>query len=332
MRDQHWEQCHQEGQKTNWLQQKTPDEDDLQPLLFDLVRADKVDLFRSLLPQLGMCEPKVKHALLLLAAGSGSPAMIDLIALTFKPGKIYDLAVYTASIKGNNIDTFRHLLSISGNQIFTRFGFGSGENSLSRIFLEVLKAGSEEFRLDLERYVDAEYEWWKNQNFKDKTPFVSRYTGQVSLRAVTSDNEAYIPSLWKKSNLAYEKKQYLGDALVNVATTCCSLKLAKYLTDAGAAVNHRRSAAYLTPLHHAVMHDTAEATELVKFLLSLGADPEAFSTNASRLNKGKIRRIRDEVGAKNISKWLGVSWDDLVATTAAESAGTEAGNTKEGNT
>src|SRR6266536_719103 len=34
MRDQHWEQCHQEGPKAVWFQQN-PDDDELQPLLFD---------------------------------------------------------------------------------------------------------------------------------------------------------------------------------------------------------------------------------------------------------------------------------------------------------
>jgi hypothetical protein len=81
MRDQHWEQCHQEGRKESWFQQ-TPDEDEIQPLLFDLIRADKVELVKALIPQLVKFPFEVRNSLFSLAARSGSTAMVDL----FEPG------------------------------------------------------------------------------------------------------------------------------------------------------------------------------------------------------------------------------------------------------
>ena len=104
---------------------------------------------------------------------------------------------------------------------------------------------------------------------------------------------------------------------MNVAAACCSVKLAKYLTDAGAAINHRRSRQYLTPLHHAATKNNSEAAELMRFLLVLGADPAAYATSGPPFDK-RIRKIRDEAGAKSISKWLGMSWDDLVEKTKLE--------------
>ena len=77
------------------------------------------------------------------------------------------------------------------------------------------------------------------------------------------------------------------------------------------------SQSYITPLHHAVIHDTSEAAELVKFLLYLGADPEAFSTSIPSTGS-IVRRIKDKKGAKRISKWLGISWDELVEKAKAE--------------
>jgi hypothetical protein len=77
MRDQHWEQCHQEGRTENWFQH-TPDENEIQPLLFDLVRADKVELVKSLLPRLVKCPSEVRNSLFSLAARSGSTAMVGL--------------------------------------------------------------------------------------------------------------------------------------------------------------------------------------------------------------------------------------------------------------
>ena len=105
---------------------------------------------------------------------------------------------------------------------------------------------------------------------------------------------------------------YLGDALVNVASTTCSVKLAEFLVKGGAKVDHRRSPRYPTPLNHAARQTTAGAAEMMKFLLFYGADPEAKPSGASlRIRYGSLR-IRDEKGAKGISKWLGMSWEELV--------------------
>jgi hypothetical protein len=313
MRDQHWEQCHQEGRKESWLQQ-TPDDDEIQPLLFDLVRADKVELVKSLTPQLAKCDYRVKGALLVLAAGSSSAAMVDLL----KPGIYFSDEVLAAAIIGNNIETFTHLLHVRDS------------DGYSRCLSEILKTKSEVFRLNWEINVDAEYEHWNREKLasrykSSRIPFGDRYTQPSLLKAAirNPENESFILSIWGKLNLAQNLTQnYLGSALVNVASSCCSVKLAKYLIDARARVDHRRSSSYMTPLHHAVTHDTPEAAELVKFLLDLGADPTAFA-RSGRGTKIRIRRIRDEVGAKGISKWLGMSWDDLVEKIRSERMGVD---------
>lgn len=314
MRDQHWEQCHQEGRKEQWFQQ-TPDEDEIQPLLFDLVRANKVELVKSLLPRLAKCNFEVRTSLFSLAARSGSTAMVDL----FEPGSRNIVDINTglrAAIGGTNIETFRHLLLI----------FRRNHLQVYALLLpEILKAKSEEFRLDWEENVEAEYETWimdeAASNYRKSTvPFGDRYRSEALLRTATGnpENTTFILLLWEKIDLAeVPERTYLGAALGRVAATCRSVKLARYLVDAGAPVDFRRSSKFLTPLHYAVTSDTPEAAELVKFLLVLGADPLAFSESIPKHGK-KIRRIRDEVGAKGISKWLGMSWDDLVENARAE--------------
>jgi hypothetical protein len=62
----------------------------------------------------------------------------------------------------------------------------------------------------------------------------------------------------------------------------------------------------MTALHHAARQTSAEAAELMKFLLFAGADPEASARRAKL-------KISEERGARAISKWLDISWDDLVA-------------------
>jgi hypothetical protein len=220
-----------------------------------------------------------------------------------------------AAIGGANIETFRHLLLISRRSYTEIYGL---------LLTDILKIKSEEFRLDWEINVEAEYEAWTKNSASygrpPSVPFGERYTSQALLRTATgnSENTTFILFLWEKIDLVkFLTPAYLGDALVHVAATCRSVKLAKYLTDAGAPVDYRRSITCMTPLHNAVTSNTPEAAELVKFLLGLGADPSAFSESDTR-GGTTIKRIRDEVGAKGISKWLGMSWDDLVENSRAE--------------
>jgi ankyrin repeat protein len=63
----------------------------------------------------------------------------------------------------------------------------------------------------------------------------------------------------------------------------------------------------MTPLHHAAKKTTTAAAELMKFLLLSGANP-----NTSALVRGKTLTPSMERGARNISKWLGMTWDELV--------------------
>jgi ankyrin repeat protein len=80
------------------------------------------------------------------------------------------------------------------------------------------------------------------------------------------------------------------------------------LIDLGADVNYRRSERYITALHHAARSTSAEAANLMKFLLLSGADPDIQGLRSNL-------RVEDEKGAKGISKWLGVSWKELVEQT-----------------
>ena len=330
MRDQHWERHHQEEKPIDWSQ-KDLDEDELQPLLFDVVKGDKVEMAIDLLPQL----PKIKDfeairkELLFLAAGCASMAMIHLIQpnieswYSLSEFKRWDgtregylkqsVKALTAAIEGNNVEVFRHLLLAC-----------NGKTRYSCVLPEILKSRNEEFRTDWEVCIQAEFEHWSLKRAsnprRSSVPFCQRFTDQRVVRAIAGDpsNELFLLSIWEKLNLPKNmRKIYLGDALVNIAVTC-SVKLAKYLVHAGADVCHRRSVIYLTPLHHAATHNTRKAAELMKSLLCSGAEPTTFASSKRQGGTSKLRDIMDEVGMQGISKWLDVSWEDLVRETQTE--------------
>jgi len=117
----------------------------------------------------------------------------------------------------------------------------------------------------------------------------------------------------------------LGGALKTVAETCCSVVLATILVDLGVDVDYKtnkKSTAERTPLHVAARKKNAAAAELMKYLLLAGADPNTFTFtyrggNTKRGNLAGSRKRETETpsmekGAQNISKWLGMTWDQLV--------------------
>lgn len=99
-------------------------------------------------------------------------------------------------------------------------------------------------------------------------------------------------------------------ALESAVTWDSSIGIAEFLLENGATVDATvgRESGY-TILHRAAKNTTATAAEMVRFLLRRVANP----------NLRKSGRLPGELpGAKNISKWLGLTWDELVESTRAE--------------
>ena len=300
MRDEHWAICHKEEKPLSQSYPDTLDKDEIQPLLFDLVAANKVDAVKGLLPHFRELERKIRDSLTESAASSACPEMIDML---IKAGS-YDITsvdhptirLICNSAEGNNVMTFKHLIS----QIKVR-----GRYDFARLVVALLKSESDEMF----------EEWYKASTSIDRSQrdrghaMEYDYTYPTVLNAAAKDQRlaAILLSFWERVDLGSGlDRNRLGNALVRVAGTDCSVKLAEYLLDHGAEVDFRYSYLYLTPLHHAARRTSAEAADMMKFLLFRGADPDA--------NSGKAKlKIHEEAGAKGISKWLGKSWDELVA-------------------
>ncbi|KAL9621920.1 MAG: hypothetical protein Q9160_003741 [Pyrenula sp. 1 TL-2023] len=189
---------------------------------------------------------------------------------------------------------------------------------------EVLRSDSDDLFEDWLNNVDLE-----TKSTTDQMPLGAHFIRSPIIQATEGQlhREDYLLQVWKKLDLLNSCGSiYVGDALFNVASTTCSIKLAEYLLDHGAEVDHRRSKRYMTPLQHAARKTTCKAANLMKLLLLKGADPEMISEN---IYVAKKTRIRDEKGAKEISKWLGMSWDELLADVKAERQKEQETNLKE---
>jgi hypothetical protein len=308
MRDEHLDSYHQEAESHAEFLPNNIDEDEIQPLLFDLIRSDKVEAVKTILHHSDKLNWTVKEELIKLAAFSGSAAMVQLVCNHYEGATFLgssDLLI--ESIQGMNFETLRWFLSSIENR-------GQKEGRIRfpprNLLLALLKSGSLEMFQECEKCLIDNFSTKIRSD--DKTPPASESVFPEIFRATAGcpDRENLLLSLWaalemRDATSGFNSQAYLGIGLTSVAQTTCSLALAKALLEYGAKVDSRRSNKYLTPLHHAARQSSPQAAELMKFLLYQGADPELQAAR-SRL------KMSEEKGAKGIAKWLEMSWDELI--------------------
>ena len=283
---------------------ENPDPDEIQPLLFDLVKADKVEVVKSLLYQFEALPKVVRKAIRECAVSFASAAMIDLIEPFREAESGFPDDMLRSCVRAANIDLFKHLLSRSKNHRRCYY---------SVVVDEVLRSDSEEIFESWVSYIDYDR---NTMTIRSKIPWGAYFTRSDVILATAGHpgRENLLITLWEKTGILKSfNRTYLASAIASVASSTCSVKLAKYFVEHGAEVdlNLRRSEAYFTPLHHAARRNSAAAAEMMEYLLLQGADPEVTG--------GRARfRIRDEKGAKGIAQWLGMSWDELIAKTKEE--------------
>lgn len=320
MRDDHLDRFHYQDRDTKAVAFEEPDSDEVRPLLYDLISADKVASVRTLLPQFERLNADARWELCELAASLGSSDMVKLFYTARNGGlDVFSISrliskMTICACKARNMDTFRFLVSKLSLETVESHETSYRSIPIAFVFPEVLRSDSDDFFEEWMKCVDA-----KGRPFKNKLSRASFFNTSTIIQATGGQfhREKLLLQTWQKIDLpSLGGSTYVGDALVNVASTTCSMKLAKFLMEHGADVNHRRSEKYLTPLQHAARKTSSEAAELMKYLLLKGADPEISSQDiGDHANKFGVKRlgIRDEKGVKEISKWLGMSWDELLA-------------------
>lgn len=311
MRNDHLEHYHTQSKFPTHDMLKTGDKVALRQLCFDLVKADDVAGIEDFAAA-GLLTIEIYHkGLMKCASQHASSGVIHV--LTSRAKSISEMAIHTdirvafaqsyeelflAAMAGNNSDAFQGLLR-------SNFIFAYGRHSLDQHrqgLVAVLTNGNDEF-------VDMCRTFIEQDSLKNKRS----YLHTQSLIAGAEYREDVLLGLWKQLSRQIWMTKPWKFTLRDVGATTCSIKLAQFLLDQGIEVDERESSSSRTPLHEAVRQNTAKGAELARFLLFNGAKHNANQKIGNREIGDRVWCIRDEPGARQMSKWLGVSWDELVA-------------------
>ncbi len=313
---------------------QTLDEDETQALLFDLVRADRTTEMKQLLGHFEAMSPAVQRRLLDIVSEVGSGVMMDVLFKVWVAsernkgfGGNHWLGFLRSAIRSKNLDVVQWILR---NKNKRRSYNDTTYRQWDSVVGWVLESDSEEvFQCLLQEFVE---EFTTPQENEQKSPS-ARALSVAAVKATERrpDRERRLLLLWDKIRGDFLTIN-LNQCLRYVAETCYSIPLAKALLCYGADIDSTSTgkstsksttatpdgwSAYLTllhltPLHRALRRSSPEAAEMARFLLYRGANPE------TTCRRSKHQSIRDELGAREISKWLGMSFDELVAKVRAD--------------
>ncbi|KAH8897761.1 hypothetical protein GQ53DRAFT_637687 [Thozetella sp. PMI_491] len=271
------------------------DEDEVQPLLFVLVRAGHLDAVKRLLASKSgtNIRPNVLTAARTAAARQGFMAMTQL--LTLENETDLPINIVTHAIESEDAEFVKWALT-KVNSADVNAG------KLNKVFLST---PSEEI-----------YSLW--ETYLPGFPEVSSTLLKTAVFNDIKDNPVQEERLARTWKLLTSDKNYcifmedLSQALLALARSTMSVRLARALLKLGASVNYDgKTGKSRTALAIVARKTTLEAAEFMKMLLEHGA-----STVIDRAKRGANCKdfyvIGDEAGARGIQQWLGVTWDELV--------------------
>lgn len=307
MRDKHIDVHREEAQDDSLGKEALffdPNDDDLLPLFLDLVCIDDTASVAKLLPFFQALRWNQKDKLLLDVGQSASAAMTTLICERFiredMDGSALS-ALLLGGLNGRNVELLTVILSRNDGKFAkmlkaylstTVGGYGTCATLLKRS----IETGSMEVIQLMEPVLKSIYE-------TVFSPLSSHLLLTEIIRATARcpDREKCLLYAWSTNGVANLASAILLRGLRTIAQTTYSIRLARALLQNGIVdMNQRSSKTVLTPLHWAARHDCIEAAEFMKFLLYQGANPDICNG------------IREEKCVKNISNWLGITWDELI--------------------
>jgi ankyrin repeat protein len=307
---QHIDECHKDQALSENIRPsiRNIEPDQLEALLTDAVTACEVEYVRRFLPR---TSDEIPEKLYLEAVTKSTAAVVELFINSGKDinkivkhtrlGSINPVPLIEA-VGAKNVEVAKFLLD-HGCDMYEQSYYEGGRRpwrALDRAMaIPEIDVSMEMIKLLVHHGIDL----------------TKRTSSLESLIPPYSGQESQVIKRLEIFKFALKKGDNFNHALKAVAQKNCSINIAEFLLLNGADVNRRGSFANAltrhTPLYIAANRTTLEAAQLAKFLLESGADPSA---------KVRGRTAGELPGAQNISKWLGMTWDELVELTAAARA------------
>ncbi|KAI1420542.1 NACHT domain protein [Xylaria sp. FL1777] len=308
MRDDHLERAHSKGTKHTLHLTKLGDHAATESLLVDLAKlglADDVEYLLSFMPlSPSQMSTQWTEEMWDAAILSGSLPMVKLCDSKLRFPLAFEDTVTTV-IQNKNVEILEYFLLIHrGKWQFYQRGIKEalllGDCNLIYPWVNYIKLKSSK-----RSSIDFPLHVLNNRSI-------------VQITANDASREDLLIQLWRsiewENGNSKTAKEFWGSTLLVVAGTTCSVTLARHLINCGAKVDYRRNLYQPTPLRHAARKDTAEAAAFMKLMLFHGADPnieQLALKSDQKIYKSPIK-ISDEKGPLGISKWLGITWDELV--------------------
>jgi hypothetical protein len=307
MRDDHLKQFHIQKQSLTHDITKKADTVVLQQFGYELVKADDVVGIKALAASGVLTESVCLGGLLECATQHASSEMIRaLLAVASEVGadgkstrpKTSYKDLLLGAVASNNLSTFQLLLKLRPEDLGKSARLGEWE----------LRMGCMDIWYQLnDEMLDMVFTLFEQDTLKTKSGYMT------CPRMISSfdQDEQILLRFWGQIPKSVWTTTPWKHAIRNVAgMRNCSIELVKYLLGQGVPIDARHGESSPTAVHEAIRQNTRKSAELARFLLLNGADPEA-----TMLSRHVEKKIKDEEGAKVISKWLGISWDELVEQT-----------------
>ncbi|KAK0739375.1 hypothetical protein B0T21DRAFT_362512 [Apiosordaria backusii] len=341
MRANHLLHFHQNDQKQQQVASGSVghlEEDEIQPLLFDLVREDFVREVHALLPRFEKMPNEVQKEITRVAATSGSAAMFELFETYREFVNAYDAETENLKYPGSFVFDHLAMAARAGNlevvhwlsekikTIDRKVIREKGGIPWEILLAATLQSDSEDVFQALLPALLLEFSDRLNEL---TVPRAYSVEGVMNSFAISATNGStcraeWLLFLWEQLPIqssaarSEDVRHGLSNCLRDIACYSWSIPLAKAVLGYGADIDdsrHNSSEAGFktaTALRCALRKNKPEAAEFAKFLLYRGADPDFVGSK--RIKK----KIEQEVGARNLSKWLTVTWEELLAQVKAD--------------
>ncbi|PYH38327.1 uncharacterized protein BO87DRAFT_351111 [Aspergillus neoniger CBS 115656] len=325
----HQAQCHATAPRKQISGMEDPDPDELIPLLFDLISLGMVNEIKRLSTRISQLDPNTQYSLLAESSRCGSISMVESI---FKSCTLTahqaTLVISEQSIQHGNSEVFAWIAPMAKEN--------ARGDSLRKVSIYAINTDSPAiFDTWKSVFSDALCSYYPRKHgapYWDLELAWQPYTIMDTLIEEIEDpvKQERLADIWREQAAKnYFDKSQLGNALLAVSRTTCSIPLARALIEVGADINFQdipppevKLGTYAqktvkSPLHEATLKATSQAATFIKFLLLQGANPD-LDCNTKNLmypnkaNPSTIKTPGMNNGAKRIAKWLGMDWKELV--------------------